>query len=65
LYLAAGFVGWSRIYSDHHYPSDVYAAAALAIAANYFFVDKRQTDAPLLSVWSDGRSLGLALNGHW
>lgn len=65
LYLSAGYVGWSRIYSDHHYPRDVYAAAALAIAVNCFFVEKRQADDPLVSVWSDGRSLGLAVNGHW
>lgn len=65
LYLAAGYVGWSRIYSDHHYPSDVYAAAALAIAANCYFVEQRPAAAPLVSVWSDGRSVGLALNGHW
>ena len=65
LYLAAGFTGWSRIYSDHHFPSDVYVGAALALAANYYFVERRQFDDPLVSVWSDGRSVGLALNGHW
>lgn len=65
LYLAAGYVGWTRVDADRHYPRDVYAGAALALAANYYFVDKRQAGDPLLSFWSDGRSLGLALNAHW
>jgi len=64
-YLAASYVGWSRVHADRHYPRDVYAGAALALAANYYFVDKRPGAAPLVSFWSDGRSLGLALNGHW
>lgn len=65
LYLAAGFVGWSRVSTDHHYPSDVYAGAALALAANWYFVDPRPAATPLVSFWSDRHAVGLALNGHW
>lgn len=39
-YLAAGYVGWSRVYANKHWPHDVAAGAALAIGVNYFFSGK-------------------------
>lgn len=39
-YIAAGFVGYSRIYARRHHTIDVLAAAGIAIAANYFFTTR-------------------------
>ncbi|GMG87664.1 phosphatase PAP2 family protein [Biformimicrobium ophioploci] len=36
-YVAAAFVGYSRVRSDHHYPEDVVAGAALGILSSFYF----------------------------
>ena len=36
-YLAASFVGYSRVYADKHYPHDVVAGAAIAIVSSFYF----------------------------
>lgn len=36
-YLLAGFVGWSRVASNNHYPRDVIAGAAIGILSNHDF----------------------------
>jgi len=36
-YIAASYVGWTRIESDNHYLVDVVAGAALGIASSYVF----------------------------
>ena len=38
-YIAASFVGWSRIESDNHYLKDVLAGAALGVISTYIFTD--------------------------
>lgn len=38
-YLAASYVGWSRVYSDQHHPSDALAGAALAWGVNQWLVE--------------------------
>ncbi len=38
-YLAASFVGWSRIEADKHYFGDVLAGAAIGVASTYLFTD--------------------------
>lgn len=38
-YLAASFVGWSRVYSDNHYTRDVLAGAAIGVVSSYIFTD--------------------------
>ncbi len=37
LYLASGFVGYSRVWSHNHHKSDVYAGALIGIACSYYF----------------------------
>lgn len=37
-YIGATYVGWSRVYDDRHYMSDVLAGAALAWGVNYWLV---------------------------
>lgn len=34
-YLTAGYVGWSRVISNNHYPRDVLAGATIGILANH------------------------------
>jgi membrane-associated phospholipid phosphatase len=41
-YLLAGYVGYSRVESKHHYTSDVVAGAAIGIAANLVFTRPRE-----------------------
>ena len=41
-YLAASYVGWSRVHSNNHYWSDVLAGAAIGIASNYFMGDPHE-----------------------
>jgi len=41
-YLAASFVGWTRIESDNHYLKDVLAGAALGVISTYIFTDPYQ-----------------------
>lgn len=36
-YLAASYVGWTRVESDNHYVVDVVAGAALGIASSFIF----------------------------
>jgi membrane-associated phospholipid phosphatase len=36
-YLAASFVGWSRVHAEEHYVEDVLAGAAIGIVTSYFF----------------------------
>lgn len=43
-YLAAGFVGWSRVEARRHYTRDVLAGAAIGILANHDFW-RRKTSA--------------------
>lgn len=47
-YLAAGWVGWTRVDSHNHYWRDVLGGAAIGIAANYDF-DAIETRAGTLS----------------
>jgi membrane-associated phospholipid phosphatase len=41
-YALAAFVGYSRVHADRHYPSDVYAGAAIGIGANLVFTHRRE-----------------------
>jgi len=41
-YAAASFVGWSRVYSNKHWASDVLVGAVIGIAGNVLFVKKKK-----------------------
>lgn len=41
-YVAASFVGWSRIESDNHFIQDVLAGAAIGVISTYIFTDAYQ-----------------------
>ena len=42
-YLAAAYVGWSRIETDKHFTHDVLAGAAIGIGFSYLFTSKYKT----------------------
>ena len=42
-YLGAGFVAWSRVYTENHYTRDVVAGAILGTVGSYIFTKKFQT----------------------
>ena len=37
VYLIAGYVGWTRVYSRRHYWSDVFAGAAIGTLSSFLF----------------------------
>jgi len=62
-YLAASFVGWSRIDANRHYLEDVLAGAAIGIMSSYYFTTP--FDHISLSLFSSGSSYGIAIRGRW
>ena len=54
-YVAASFVGWSRIESDNHYLKDVLAGAALGVISTYIFTDPDQKGIVATPFVDDGR----------
>lgn len=65
-YIAASFVGWSRIEADAHYPRDVAAGALLAIGINHYFVTPQKKNL-MVGVLADAQTgaVGISLNGRW
>jgi len=62
-YMAASFVGWSRIEAKRHYLEDVLAGAAIGIMSSYFFVTP--LDDISVSFFSGDGSYGVAIRGKW
>jgi membrane-associated phospholipid phosphatase len=63
-YLAAGFVGWSRVYTDHHYTHDVIAGAAIGILSNHDFWERNTSAGKLrlsTATLHSGRSMAPGL----
>ncbi len=62
-YLAASFVGYSRVESDNHYVEDVLAGAAIGIASSYYFVEPYQ--GVTLSPYAEKDSYGISMRMDW
>ncbi len=58
-YLGAGFVAWSRVYTENHYTRDVVAGAILGVVGSYIFTEKFQTK---LTPIADNGIYGLSLS---
>jgi membrane-associated phospholipid phosphatase len=63
-YIIASFVGWSRVDSDHHYPEDVLAGAAIGIISTYVFTKPYTETLQVVPLSGDGK-YGLALEVYW
>ena len=53
-YLAAAFVGWSRVYSDNHYTRDVVAGAAIGVVSSYIFTDAYTNEVAVTPIAENG-----------
>jgi len=60
-YLAATFVGWSRIESDNHYFHDVLAGAAIGVISTYVFTNA-YTKGIVVTPFVGGGTYGIALS---
>lgn len=63
-YLAASYVGWLRIETDDHDPSDVAGGIAVGILSSYLLTRPFANDVMLVA-WSDGKAAGLKLQFQW
>jgi len=65
-YIAASFVGWSRIEADAHYPRDVVAGALLAIGVNHYFVTPQKKNLMVgLRADPESGAVGFNVTGRW
>jgi membrane-associated phospholipid phosphatase len=62
-YIAASYVGWSRVQTKAHYTEDVIAGAALALVINHYFVEPGKTTVALSVTYDHGYVV--ALEHHW
>ncbi|QSX37072.1 phosphatase PAP2 family protein [Shewanella sedimentimangrovi] len=62
-YLAAAYVGYTRIESDKHDTLDVAAGALIGILSSYYFVEPYQ--GIQITPYAAGGSYGLMLSGRW
>ena len=62
-YLAASYVGWSRVEADKHDTTDVVAGAAIGALSSYYFTTpyKNLSITPI----SDKNGLGITMNYQW
>ena len=63
-YLAASFVGYSRVESKNHYPDDVYAGALIGIVSAFYFTEPNP-NYRLLPKIDDTGSVGIELEIPW
>ncbi len=63
-YLAASFVGYSRVEADQHYVEDVLAGAAIGIISTFIFADSYQEKVAVVPFFGE-RTAGLALSGSF
>lgn len=62
-YLLTGFVAWSRVESQEHFPEDVIAGAAIGIVASYLFT--RTYHGVEIAPVADNGTYGVALRTAW
>ena len=63
-YLAASFVGYSRVEADQHYVEDVLAGAAIGILSTYIFTDSYKEKVAIVPFFGE-RMAGLMLSGSF
>lgn len=60
-YIAAGYVGFSRVYAKKHYISDVMASIGLCIVVNHFLITPRYQHVQVCP-FLDRNTFGLAIS---
>ncbi len=63
-YLAASFVGWSRVKSGKHYSDDVLRGAALGMLSAYTFTKSYKGPIRIMPMVNN-QGIGLAFQGTW
>lgn len=61
-YLAASFVGWSRVEADQHYIEDVLAGAAIGVAGTYIFTESYK-EKMAITPFAGKETVGLMIRG--
>jgi hypothetical protein len=62
-YIAATYVGYSRVQSNKHYTKDVVAGALVGIASSYFFTQKYK--GVNITPYASSNGVGLQINGQF
>ena len=62
-YIAASFVGYSRVESKNHWTSDVLAGAALGTACSFYFTTPNRNY--VVQPIADNGYYGLQISGNW
>lgn len=63
-YLVAAYVGWLRVETDDHDTADVLGGAAVGILSSYLLTKPFDENLQAL-LWSDGKSVGVQIQGRW
>ena len=63
-YVAATFVAWSRVYSDHHYSRDVIAGSTLGVVSSYIFTTHYKEAVNISPIVESG-TYGLMLSSRF
>lgn len=61
-YLAASYVGWSRIQANKHHTTDVLAGAVVGTLSSYFLTNNKDIN---LGAYKDGDSSGINIQFNW
>ena len=61
-YLAATYVGWSRIQANKHHATDVLAGAILGTLTSYYLTTEKDVD---LSTFGDREGVGVNIRYKW
>jgi membrane-associated phospholipid phosphatase len=65
MYLAATYVGWTRVDADKHHWRDIAGSAALSAAATWWLVDPKDNARVTLLPVIGPRSAGVQVSARW
>lgn len=63
-YIAATYVGWSRVDTDRHDWGEVLGGAAVGIASSFIFTEPYSNKVKIMP-YVEGDGFGLAISGQW
>jgi membrane-associated phospholipid phosphatase len=65
MYVAATYVGWTRVHADQHRWGDVLGSAALSAAATWWLVDPKQDRRVTVLPLVGPRAVGVEVSARW